>query len=249
MKYNYNESIETNKQWKDSKGQAWGYTTKKVSNYVADVSKKGHVNSNDLLFLEERQVVVEPCKKKLGLFEKVAGYIPCTNENNELVYIRIVVAAPVRVLVMLLCLCCLLGGGLCYFKNTLKPSDDTPIKIKTGQLTNPNPNNIRLPGIEKIYMEANQKHVNQPLLNVEGNAYNLKYTIVLAQTGEVLYTSKVIKPGYGVKQFDMNRTFKKGQYPITITVSSSAQQDRKKKDKDKKLAYNAGKLNAVLVVQ
>lgn len=88
--------------------------------------------------------------------------------------------------------------------------------------------------------------MNQLLLNVEGNAYNLQYTIMLKETGEEIYQSKVIRPGYGVREFNMNRSFEAGEYPIVIRVNSSAMEES---DNAEDAAYNAGQLEAVLIVE
>lgn len=249
MQYRYDSAIKTSKKWQDKNNQQWGYLKKKPEVIFADAYKKSRVTSKEQLVLDNQKLDLEPAKKRLGLFEKVVGYIPCRDEDNQLGYVRIISAAPLRVLTTLLVLLALVAGGMYYFKQSLQPADDTPIKIKTGQLTNPDPKNIMLPGIENMYVKAGQTQVNQPLLNVEGNQYNLTYTLALEETGEVIYTSPTIKPGYGVKQFNLNRTFKKGTYQVTITVDSSAQQDNAKKNKNKQVAYNAGRLHATLVVQ
>ena len=44
----------------------------------------------------------------------------------------------------------------------------------------------------------------------------------------------------------MNRSFESGEYPILITVNSSAQEDEQS---NSDTAYNAGQLEAVLVVE
>lgn len=249
MYYRYDTTSKTTHTWKDNSNSKWGYIKKKPQHYVADAYKKSRVTSKEQLILNNQKLEVEPSKKRLGVFEKVVGYIPCVDETNQKSYIRIISFAPLRLLVCLVIFTALVGGGLYYFKQSLTPADDTPIKIKAGQIKNTDPTNIMLPGIDTMYVAAGKTRVNQPLLNVEGNAYDLTYTIALEKTGEVIYTSKSIQPGYGVKQFDLNRTFKKGIYPVTITVDSSAQQDRKKKDKNKQVAYNSGRLHATLIAK
>lgn len=246
----------TTKTYIDSKKQKWSIYTeeemfKKYPNggyrVLGDFNEKNSENVIGQLILDKQSAYIQRYLGNAPRGYYVVGYIPGQSEDE---YIRILKKKRGRVLAALAIIFLLITiflGGL-WLGNAKRPVD-TPVKIKTGQLTNPNPTNIRLPGIEKIYAKVGEKRVEQTLLNVQGNAYDLTYVIALAKTGEVLYTSKTIQPGYGIKAFNLKRTFKKGEYPITITVNSSAQQDREKKDKNKKLAYNAGKLNATLIVE
>ena len=247
MKYTYIKSEHTDGQWKDNRGHPWGY--QKNNNHVivfGDVKRKNRLETNDYLNDENARIAVEPCRKKLGFFSKEIGYIQCIDEDEQKGCIRIVQASKKRILIVLLIILILLGGGFFGLRELMRPSDDTPIRIASGEMTNPNPENIRLPGIEKIFADAGSTHVEQLLLNVEGNAYNLQYTITLEETGEEIYQSKIIEPGYGVREFDMNRSFESGEYPILITVNSSAQEDEQS---NSDTAYNAGQLEAVLVVE
>lgn len=177
--------------------------------------------------------------------EYVLGYVPVEGTDC---FVRVLKKKKGTVLLGLILVALLLtifSGGLWLGKKD--SAVDTPVKIKAGSITNPNPENIRLPGIEKVYAKSGKTLVNQPLLNVTGNAVNLTYSIILTQTGEQIYESPKIQPGYGVKQFEMTRTFKAGSYPISILVKATDL--NKKGKKDKKVAYNAGQLNATLVVK
>lgn len=232
--------------WRDQEKNRWHYTKERKEKLYGDVRKKSILESKDLLVSENRQIQVEPCKKKLGFFERSLGYLPCTDENDDFGYIRIVERAKVKLIVFILALLLLIGAlGYIGFQ-FLRPADDTPIEIKSGELVNTNPDNIRLPGIEAVHADAGNTRVNQLLLNVEGNAVNLTYEIRLEETDELLYRSKVIKPGYGVREFDLLRPLEKGEYPITITALSSAQDDE---TAEADTAYNAGQLKATLIVE
>lgn len=176
--------------------------------------------------------------------EKVAGYIPLEFDDG---YVRIVQKKKGKILLYLSALFFVLAlffGGL-WLGQQNRPIDN-PVKIASGSIANPDSTNIRLPGIEYVYATAGDPHVNQLLLNVEGNAVNLTYEIRLDETNELIYRSKVIKPGYGVREFNMERTFEEGKYPISITALSSAQEDD---DSSQDTAYNAGQLKAILIVE
>lgn len=247
MEFKYLKVDEATKSWTDAKGTRWAYTTKKPANFIADIRKKSKLKAENFLVTHEAMGNLEPVKQKLGLYEKVRGYIACEDNAGQLCWVRIVESSRPKICLTLLLILALLGFGAGYVINLKKPVDDTPIKIKANQLANPNPENIRLPGIEKIYANQGDPDVTQLLLNVKGNAVKFQYIITLSETGEVLYKSKLINPGYGIKKFTMSRTFKKGKYPISILVKSTALDSGKKKEQ--KVAYNAGQLNATLVVR
>nr|WP_294492787.1 hypothetical protein [uncultured Mediterraneibacter sp.] len=247
MEYIYRKNESTAYQWKDGQGLKWNCERKPDGEVFADVRKKNRLDTNDVLLNDKACIVVEPCKKKLGFFEKVAGYIPCSDKNGASGYIRIVKTAGKKIAATVIILLILLAGGILGLREMMKPGDDTPIRIASGEMTNPNPQNIRIPGIERVYVDAGDTHVQQLLLNVEGNAYNLQYTIELEDTGEVIYKSKVIQPGYGIREFDLTRTFEEGEYNILVTVNSSAREEEADSSED--AAYNAGQLEAILIVE
>lgn len=246
MNYRYIEPKHPDGKWKDGNGHQWSFQKKREATVFGDVRKKSRLETSDCLSDDEASVMVEPCRRKLGFFSREAGYLLCTSEDGEQGCLRIVRPARGRMAVLLLIVLILLGGGILGLREMMRPADDTPIRIASGEMTNPNPENIRLPGIERIYADAGSTRVNQLLLNVEGNAFNLQYTITLEETGEEIYQSKVIEPGYGVREFDMNRSFEAGEYPILITVNSSALEEA---DGQEDAAYNAGQLEAMLIVE
>lgn len=248
MDYQYlKQSAANAKTWKDSHHNLWTYTTTKPERYLGDVRKVSHLQTENFLKNEKEhhQLKIEPVKQKLGLYERVRGYISCQDQAGNTVWVRIVETSKPKIWTTLLVLLALVGCTFFYVANQKKPIDDTPIKIKTNQMYNPNPENIQLPGISKIYAKSGNPDVTQLLLNIRGNDVKMQYIITLSETGEIIYKSKQIKPGYGVKAFTMNRTFEKGEYPIAIKVKSTSYDKVKKKA----VAYNSGQLNATLVVR
>ena len=208
------------------------------------INRKENEESAAVLDGEDQELVIGGYSGKLDRGEYIIGFIPLVNDNE---FVRVIQRKRKRwmgFLILLALIITMFLGGL-YLGQMNRPIDE-PVAIKSGEMTNPNPENIRLPGIERIYADAGDTHVNQLLLNVEGNAYNLKYTIQLKDSGEVLYESKVIEPGYAVKEFNMNRSFDTGEYPIVITVNSSALEES---GNDESAAYNAGQLEAMLIVE
>lgn len=202
-------------------------------------------DDTEMMLLDgNQQAGIEAYSGRLARNESVAGYIPLEEDGSFVRVIRRKRGKLLGLLIMMALIVTIFLGGL-YIGQMNRPIDE-PVEIKSGEMTNPNPENIRLPGIERIYADAGDTHVNQLLLNVEGNAYNLQYTIMLKETGEEIYQSKVIRPGYGVREFNMNRSFEAGEYPIVIRVNSSAMEES---DNAEDAAYNAGQLEAVLIIE
>lgn len=239
----------------DKKKQKWYFLTEKELKEIypyggyrvkADFHVKKGEGKSPICIMDgqNQEMSVDEYSGRLLKNEEVMGYIPLADEQE---FVRVIVKKRkgwLGIFVLLAFVATIFLGGL-YIGQMNRPIDD-PVAIKSGEMTNPNPENIRLPGIERIYMEAGDTHVNQLLLNVDGNAYNLQYTIALKDTGEELYKSKVIEPGYAVKEFHMNRSFEAGEYPIVIIVNSSALEESKN---DENAAYNAGQLEAKLIVE
>ena len=211
---------------------------------LGDLTKKADAKDLVLVGAQGQRHPLSPYSGKLKKNEKVKGYIPLDEEDA---YVRIVEKKKGRLLSYLIAAVLLITiflGGI--WLGQVNRAVDEPVRIASGELSNPNPENIRLPGITEVHAQAGNTRVKQLLLNVEGNAYNLTYTITLNETGEELYVSQPIPPGYGVREFDMERTLEAGSYPITIHVASSALESD---ESESSAAYNAGELAATLIVR
>lgn len=247
MEYKYKAPRQIDGFFHDQQKVRWGYVRRRQTELFGEVRKKNRLQTKDILTSDDgAQLVVEPLKKKLGFFERIKGYLPCLDEEGNTGYLQVVERSVVRVALVLLVVLLALATSFYLLFQAARPADDTPIRIASGEMYNPNPENIRLPGITEVHAQAGSTRVSQLLLNVEGNAYNLTYTITLNETGEELYVSQPIPPGYGVREFDMERTLEAGSYPITIHVASSALESD---ESESSAAYNAGELAATLIVR
>ena len=56
------------------------------------------------------------------------------------------------------------------------------------------PTGIRIPGYPSITIEADKKDVQMNLMNPEGNPCYFTFEIVLNDTDETIYTSKMVEP-------------------------------------------------------
>ena len=67
-------------------------------------------------------------------------------------------------------------------------------KTQTADDTGEKPTGIRIPGYPTITIEADKKDVQMNLMNPEGNPCYFTFEIVLNDTDETIYTSKMVEP-------------------------------------------------------
>ncbi len=88
------------------------------------------------------------------------------------------------------------------------------------QGSNPGANQIVLPGYGDLLFTAGQKQIEIILPNPKGNPCYFRYTLLLEETGEILYQSPLIAPGKAVLEIELSRALPKGDYHLTIAIDS-----------------------------
>ena len=84
---------------------------------------------------------------------------------------------------------------------------------------------IKIPGYPSIMLPKDQQTVNVALLNPEGNPCYFTFEIVLKDTGESLYKSKLVPPGKVITQITLSRALSEGEYPATIKITTTSLTD------------------------
>ena len=100
---------------------------------------------------------------------------------------------------------------------------------------------IKIPGYPSITLPKDQKTVNVALLNPEGNPCYFTFELVLKDTGESLYKSKLVPPGKAITEITMARALSAGQYEATIKISTTSLEDGS--------AMNGANVETVLIVK
>ena len=100
---------------------------------------------------------------------------------------------------------------------------------------------IKIPGYPSITLPKNQKTVNVALLNPEGNPCYFTFEIVLKETGESLYKSKLVPPGKAITEITMSRALPAGEYDATIKITTTSVADGS--------AMNGANVETVLIVK
>lgn len=63
--------------------------------------------------------------------------------------------------------------------------------------------------------------------NIAANRYHMQVDITLDETGEKVYSSKLIQPGYSIANIKLNRRLEPGEYPATAMFSAITQDELK----------------------
>ena len=100
---------------------------------------------------------------------------------------------------------------------------------------------IKIPGYPSITLPKDQKTVNVALLNPEGNPCYFTFEIVLKDTGESIYKSKLVPPGKAINEITMSRALSAGEYDATIKITTTSVADGS--------AMNGANVETVLIVK
>ena len=84
---------------------------------------------------------------------------------------------------------------------------------------------IKIPGYPSITLPKDQKTINVALLNPEGNPCYFTFEIVLKDTGERLYKSKLVPPGKAITEITMSKALPAGEYNATIKITTASLTD------------------------
>ena len=100
---------------------------------------------------------------------------------------------------------------------------------------------IKIPGYPSITLPKNQQTVNVALLNPEGNPCYFTFEIVLKDTGESIYKSKLVPPGQAITEITMTKALSAGEYNATIKITTTSLEDGS--------AMNGANVETVLIVK
>lgn len=86
--------------------------------------------------------------------------------------------------------------------------------------TNTKGRQIKVNGIPELTLAANTKEQDFVFSNPEENPCYFVIEIELSNSGEVIYTSNLLPPGYSISHFTLNRELAAGTYPAVIHVKT-----------------------------
>ena len=100
---------------------------------------------------------------------------------------------------------------------------------------------IKIPGYPSITLPKDQKTVNVALLNPKGNPCYFTFELVLKDTGESLYQSKLVPPGKAITEITMSKALSAGEYDATIKITTTSVTDGS--------AMNGANVETVLIMK
>ena len=252
MEYRYERPDQEARVWKDKKKHRWSLIDKKrfmeltrgKAVIPGDTGLKGR-ESGDALTDGEYSLPLYETRQKPGFFQKITGYIPCT-DGEDITYVRVVERSAGKIIALLLILAALIAGGVLLYLNTREEGpalDKAAISYEMpDSMVNTDPDSIALPGYSILTMSSSDRVVHAPLINPEGNTCYFVYSIKLKDTGEELYKSGYIEPGSAVPEFELDQALEPGDHDILLEVAAWDIEDYTQ-------ALNGGSIEAVLTVE
>lgn len=170
--------------------------------------------------------------RTLGRFWRAVGYLPYGEgedadawlvvKANRLPQTVVGVALILVALVAALVLAVVFGGPQLdpYAKKYSNPDLARPEGTPSDQ--------IAIPGYNAFQLPVGGTELHVPLANAEGNPCYMQYSIVLDESQEVLYESKLIPPGEAVTDFNISHDLPAGDHDITVKINTFDINDFKK---------------------
>lgn len=127
-----------------------------------------------------------------------------------------------RIIQILLIVILISGASIFYFGNvgaqerdvTASETEGEAWTGKRGQQTKKDADRIAIPGFESLTIKADTKEQAVNFYNPEQNVCYFKLTLFVDET--ILWESKLIEPGYGVYNIELNQTLPAGEYPGAV---------------------------------
>lgn len=178
------------------------------------------------------------------------------NEKNDSIVIKkkyIIIAVVVLLLVVGGIVAALnwgnLFGGSTTVENSTVSQVGTPdIDPNAGKYEGSKPEDkggeakgIKIPGYPSITIPANQTDVTMALLNPEGNPCYFTFELVLKDTNETLYKSKLVPPGQAITNITLSKPLDTGEHNAVIKISTFSLKDQS--------AMNGANVETVLIAK
>ncbi len=160
---------------------------------------------------------------------KIKGYIK-VGENE---YLAVVKSVLLLWLLLILLILALAGLAAFFIHRAVTAGANEPETTTEARVIDPNAvlgegelevpdkidtssRQIKINGITTMNLKAGQVEQAFVFSNPEENPCYFVIEIEVDATGEILYTSNLLPPGYSISRFSLNRALEAGEYPVTV---------------------------------
>lgn len=101
---------------------------------------------------------------------------------------------------------------------------------------------IEIPGYSTITVPSGETGVSVNFYNPEGNSVYFEMSLIITDTQEEIYKSKLLSPGQHLYEIELNRELEAGEYDMTILYGTYSMDEEY-------TPKNSATVNCVLVVE
>lgn len=148
---------------------------------------------------------------------------------------HIVISAIIILLLIVGGVVLALNWGNRFGEKPAEPSQSTAMEVdpNAGQYNGEKPEDkggeaegIKIPGYPSITIPANKEDVTVAFLNPEGNPCYFVFELVLKDTEETLYKSKLVPPGQAITDITLSKPLTAGEHNAVIKISTYSLEDQ-----------------------
>lgn len=222
-------TVKRNKQ----KMRLWYYSLNKFDDFEKPVivgytslkrrRKKNEQEIGTLLF---GKTPIAPIYEEKASFKSVKGYFQVG--KNEFVGIErpclLLWLLPILLALLLLLLFAFCGrsDSLPIADNPWTPTIDQHISDSTAAEEKPTVPQIKIAGFSSWHVPTGQtENIPIALKNPDGNPCYFSFTIVTADTNEIIYQSDMVPPGESIRKINISKALPEGTYPAIVQIRTN----------------------------
>lgn len=187
--------------------------------------KKKKQEIGTLLFGE---TPIAPVYKEKSTLKSVKGYFQVSVSKNEFVAFErphlLLFLLPILLVLLLSLLVAFCGrsDGSLITDNPWMPTIDQHISDSTAAEEKPTVPQIKIAGFSAWHVPAGQtENIPIALKNPEGNPCYFSFSIVMADTEEILYRSDMVPPGEAIRKISISKPLTAGTYSAKILIHTN----------------------------
>ena len=178
------------------------------------------------------EIILQTVRTSLANSMPARNRVPKASENVQAMGRHGKNMKKKKMIILILCIAAVLAVGIGYFlvsqsrstDQAFSPDLDPNATALTAEGAE-KPEGIRIPGYPKITVPAGETKVKMNLKNPEGNPCYFTFEIVLTETEETIYTSKMVEPGKAITEVELTRALEPGEYPAVLKIITASLED------------------------